>query len=152
VAFEVNEVAICWKGVRKDYEEKGESPRELADKYNCHPSSIRRRAKKEGWTMKGKGSGKGGRKGCEARCPERLSADVWRGVKERLIKGLEESDAKKGLEELKVAKMAREVITSMLRETDDLADDGFAEDALKVAEQMARLTVPPGTGKAMEGE
>lgn len=152
MAFEDNEVAICWKGVKKDYEEKGESPKELAGKYNCDVSSIKRRARKEGWTLKGKGSGKGGPEGCDRRCPERLSADVWRGVKERLIKGLEESDAKKGLEELKVAKMAREVITSMQRETDDLAEDGFAEDARKVAEQMARVTVPPGTGKAMEGE
>lgn len=189
-------MAIDWKAVRVDFESGSFTVNEISKRYGCAAGSIRKRASREGWEDAGRAPGKSKRKregsdrlgGAQvkrrAKGPrgsavghgegrEPLDADdhrsLWRGVKKRLLKGLQSEDLQKGLEELKVAKAAGEVLTSVIKgEREACGLDGFAwggreegagqkpgvtaDDAKDAAREMASLTVPPGADEAVEGE
>ncbi|MBI4950039.1 MAG: hypothetical protein HY955_07845 [Deltaproteobacteria bacterium] len=146
-------MAIDWNAVRTGYE-AGVAVRGLARSHGCHESTIRRRAGKEGWER--------------GEAPQALRdepvhgellvdhRDLWKGVKKRLVKGLSNNDAKLGLEELKVAKIAGEVLSSVIR-GERMAwglEEGpeATDDATETAAEMARVTVQQGAGEAPFGE
>lgn len=137
-------MAIDWKGVRRGYE-SGARAAELAERYGCRPETVRRRARKEGWERRGtKGGGD-----CVSGCP--ASKDLWCVVKKDLIEGMGDSDARAGLDRIKRAKMAGEVISRIQTEGNDSGSDGeLREDAAGVAEEMDRATVPRGTEEAVD--
>lgn len=146
-------MAIDWKAVRKGFE-AGETARRLAKAHGCNESTIRRRARKEGWERAQDPKGQDG----EPEHDEILvdHRDLWKGVKKRLVKGLSNNDAKIGLEELKVAKIAGEVLSSVIR-GERMAwgleeGPGATDDAKEIAAEMARVTVQQGAGEAPFGE
>jgi len=146
-------VAIDWNAVRTGYEAGG-AVRGLAGFHGCHESTIRRRAGKEGWE---RGQGHEALRG-ETVHGELLvdHRDLWKGVKKRLVRGLSNNDAKLGLEELKVAKIAGEVLSSVIR-GERMAwglEEGpeATDDATETAAEMARVTVQQGAGEAPFGE
>lgn len=148
-------MGIDWDGLRHEFESGQVSLTQLAEKYGCHKDSIRRKARKEGWV----------RKPCErrARTQESRSGhfpdrhrNYWKGVEKRLARGLKTKDIKQGLEELKVAKMAGEVISSMIRSKrlelglEEAAAEKGENDADLIAAEMARSTAPSGTDEALD--
>jgi hypothetical protein len=145
-------VPIDWKGLRRDYEEDGLTAVELARRYGCDAGTIRKRARREGWS---RGAHSGVMEGGGAKAGQDQMEDnrsLWEGVKKRLVKGLESSDVKAGLEELKVAKMAGEVLTNVIKgERLALGLEDMAEDeADGVTAEMAEATAPSGTDEAVE--
>lgn len=146
---------IDWDAVKKGFESGRESTAALAERYGCHRDSIRRKAKKEGWKEKD-AAGEGAQAASSSgRLPERHRS-FWRGVEKRLARGLKTRDVKQGLEELKVAKMAGEVISSMIRSKrlelglDDALTGQGADDANEIVAEMARATAPPGAEEAVD--
>ncbi|MFQ5736606.1 MAG: hypothetical protein ACE5GY_07055 [Thermodesulfobacteriota bacterium] len=151
-------MAIDWSGVKKDFQEGGTAVGELAERYGCREATIRRRAAKEGWAD--------GETGVGGTAPEKAAGpalkgahdilndgNLWKGVRKRLVSGLEHNDAKLGLEELKVAKMAGEVLSSVIkgeRMAQGLMDED--DEPEEIAREMERLTLPPGAGEADGGE
>jgi hypothetical protein len=148
-------VGIDWNGLKNEFESGQEPLIQLAGKYGCHKDSIRRMARKEGWV----------RKPCErpARTQENRSGHLpdrhrnyWKGVERRLARGLKTKDIKQGLEELKVAKMAGEVISSMIRSKrlelglEEAAAEKGENDADLIAAEMARSTAPSGAEEALD--
>lgn len=154
-------VAIDWIEVRKDYETGAYSLTESSTRHKCKANTITRRAKKEGWERKGPVQAKAaGDDNAQDECSTGVLNDhrkLWRGVKKRLVKGLETRDVKAGLDELKVAKMAGEVLTNVIK-GERLAwgfvvngsDD--AEDADDITREMEDATTPPGTDAVVDGE
>lgn len=148
-------MGIDWNGLKEEFE-SGQKPLvQLAEKYVCHKDSIRRMARKEGWV----------RKPCErrARGQESRSGHLqdkhksyWKGVERRLARGLKTKDIKQGLEELKVAKMAGEVISSMIRSKrlelglEEAAVEKGADDAEAIVAEMAQVTAPSGADEALD--
>lgn len=156
-------MAIDWKELRKDFENENVSVRALARKHQCDESSIRRKSKIDGWVKWAAKEVEGEitdatEISCEAK-PVHVLDDhkaLWKGVKKRLVKGLQNEDVKLGLEELKVAKMAGEVLSNVIKgerlawgleENNDKHDE--AQD---IAREMARITIPFGTEEALDGE
>lgn len=106
-------------------------------------------------------AGERGRRGAAKRSgarPLAASSDhksLWDGVKRRLASGLDNEDVRLGLEELKVAKMAGEVLSSVIRgerlawstEGEERVDH---EGAGELASEMARATAPSGPGETLE--
>lgn len=177
-------MAIDWRGVKKGFETNASTAGELAKIYGCHASTIRRRAHKEGWNridLKEKDSMRlletasleavitktgiedieDGKKtveleeGAQIGCADHQS--LWQGVKKRLVRGLETKDVKAGLEELKVAKLAGEVLTSVIKgerlalglvagehDENQRVDEDFAE--------MEAATASHGADEAVDGE
>lgn len=80
----------------------------------------------------------------------------WKGVERRLARGLKTKDVKQGLEELKVAKMAGEVISSMIRSKrlelglEEASVEKGADDAEAIIAEMARATAPSGADEALD--
>ncbi len=149
-------MAIDWQGVKKDFESGG-IIKELSEKFRCSESVIRKRAKKEKW-KKGAKRAAGRPEKEEASCmPEEVLDDhrsLWKGVKKRLVKGLHSNDAKLGLEELKVAKIAGEVLSNVIkgeRQAWGLEILGN-DDAEEIAKEMARSTLPEGADEADDGK
>ncbi len=82
---------------------------------------------------------------------------LWKDVKRRLKKGLKKKDVKSGLEELKVAKMAGEVLTNVIkgeRLAWGLSDDGGGEpcNADAVTVEMDEVTASCGADEAVDRE
>lgn len=136
---------IDWKEARKDYETSGLDERGVCRKYKCKIETLKRRAKKEGWKKPLKGPAE--KKEAEARWGEELIDDkrVLKRIRRKLYMGLENSD----IEELKVAKMAHEVLASMKQawgrhegEEPDLTDE--------IVRQMEEATVSPGAEQAVD--
>lgn len=149
-------MGIDWNGLRIDYESGREPLKSLAEKYGCHERSIRKKAKKEGW--KKRSAGRPGGAACEKE-PQALPEShrsFWRGVEKRLARGLETDDLKKGLEELKVAKMAGEVISGMIRSKrlelgfDEAGAQAGADESQDIAVEMARVTAAPGAEETVD--
>jgi len=148
-------VGIDWDGVKKDYESGTESQRKLAEKYGCNSASIRRKARKDGWERK---------KAVRASAPFEREAlalpgshrSFWLGVEKKLASGLKTKDLKKGLEELKVAKMAGEVISGMIRSKrlelgiEEAGAEKGIDEAGEIAGEMARVTASSGTEEAVD--
>ncbi|GEM_PF-2954808 len=154
-------MGIDWNGLKSEFVSGGAPMTLLAKKYGCHADSIRRKAKKEGWEKKhGLKRESGEKQGVELeksteRLPERHS-DFWKGVERRLARGLKTKDVKQGLEELKVAKMAGEVISSMIRGKrlelglEEAAAEKGGDDGDLVAAEMARVTATSGADEALD--
>jgi hypothetical protein len=148
-------VGIDWDGLKNDFE-SGQAPlTALAEKYGCHADSIRRKAKKGLWERK---SGEERNIIPEKRMdilPER-HRNFWKGVERRLARGLKTKDVKLGLEELKVAKMAGEVISSMIRSKrlelglEEAAAEKGDDEADLIAAAMAQATAPSGADEAVD--
>ncbi len=153
-------MGIDWEGIKRDYCDSGAAFSELSKRYKCNAGTISRRAKREGWKKAAC------RKSAEqAQAPEEdgrtKPEDVldehrvlWRGVKRRLVKGLKTTDAKVGLEELKVAKIAGEVLTNVIkgeRQAWGLEESGEGRDDREdIAGEMVCLTLPPGTEETVD--
>jgi len=148
-------VGIDWDGLKHEFESGPEALTQLAEKYGCHYDSIRRKARKEGWERKPREQ----RSSMPERrldiLPER-HRNFWKGVERRLARGLKTKDVKQGLEELKVAKMAGEVISSMIRSKrlelglEEAAVEKGADDAESIVAEMARATAPSGADEALD--
>lgn len=145
-------MAIDWQGVRREFEE-GATLKKLSEKFKCTESAIRKRRRKEEWA---KASGESGKRALK---PEDVIGDhrsLWTGVKKRLVRGLHNSDVKQGLEELKVAKMAGEVLSNVIkgeRLAWGLEDKGeILNDTEEIAGEMAQATVSSGAEEAVDGE
>lgn len=153
-------MAIDWNEIRSEYEEAGKSVARLAAKHGIKADSIKRRAVNESWK---KASPLRESKEPELKSPARRPRDIthehrklWKGVKKRLVSGLKSADLKAGLEELKVAKVAGDVLSSVIKgereawgldEASGAKAEGNAEDIIS---EMAALTVPHGTDEAVE--
>ncbi|MBI5467890.1 MAG: hypothetical protein HY891_02050 [Deltaproteobacteria bacterium] len=152
-------MGIDWKAVKEEFGSGSVTIIELAKKYGLHRNTIGKRVKKEGWRKKDAFEGRDGQS-TTARKPEDLFDDhrvLWKGVKKRLVKGLHNNDVKLGLEELKVAKMAGEVLSSVIkgeRLAWGIEDDASVnlDDTEKIAAEMDLATIPGGTDEAVDGE
>jgi len=133
----------------------------LAEKYSCHPSTIGRRARKEGWRSIKEKAGPKVKPIfllAERVEPEDIAVDhrdLWKGVRKRLVKGLKSNDLKQGMEELKVAKVAGEVLTNVIkgeRQAWGLKDEGeeIPDDTQEITREMASFTVPQRASKAVD--
>lgn len=152
-------MAIDWNEVKKDFE-IGCSTQGLAEKYGRHERTIEKRAKKEGWKRHEAIEQEPEAEAPFCVKPEDVLDDhrsLWKDVKTRLVKGLKSSDVKAGLEELKVAKMAGEVLSNVIK-GERLAwglqgnETENTDDPDAIAREMERATVPSGTDKALDGE
>ena len=170
-------MAIDWNEIRSEYEAAGQSVRRLAAKHGIKADSIKRRAVKESWKkaspaqesspalpspVKGEEKRKGSSEPeakSSARRPRDISQEhrkLWKGVKKRLVSGLRSADLKAGLEELKVAKVAGEVLSSVIKGEREAwgLDEGSAEKAQDnagdIIAEMDALTVPHGTDETVE--
>lgn len=146
-------MAIDWEGVKAEFA-SGNGIKKIAGKYGCSASTVSRRAKKEKWKRETKAGGpKSGNSAC---AHEEVIGDhrsLWRGVKKRLVKGLSSNDAKLGLEELKVAKIAGEVLSSVIKgERQAWGLEAATDDPEDIAKEMARATVPEGADEADDGK
>lgn len=160
------ECSIDWQGVRRDYLSSGYSIEELPEKYGCYPNTIEKYARGDGWprcrAVNISESPSHGA-GPPADKPEDVLGEhrvLWNSVKKRLIMGLKSSDLKPSLEELKVAKVAAEVLTSVIkgeRQAWGLEEDGSQKvpdeepkDTEELTRAMASLTVPSGTDETLD--
>ena len=151
-------MGIDWKAVKEEFDSGSVTIIELAKKYGLHRNTIGKRIKKEGWRTDGLENKDvpvgAGRKPSELIDDHRV---LWRGVKKRLVKGLRNNDVKLGLEELKVAKIAGEVLSSVIK-GERLAWGIEQEvcvsldDTQKIAAEMELATVPCGADEAVDGE
>lgn len=146
---------IDWGGLRNDFEENGLNFSELSKKYGCAQSTIGKRARKEEWDRKSDDEVHSE----QAASPDNVLDDhrkLWKGIKKRLVKGLETDDAKAGLEELKVAKIAGEVLSNVIKGErlawglEDGCSEGPTDDRDEIAAEMARATVSHGAGEAVD--
>lgn len=124
--------------------------------------AIKRRAEKQGRRAAAEeGRGPAKEKRATKRSPgPAMDGDkaIFNGIKKRLIKGLKSVDSKKGLEELKVAKAAGEVMEGLRKNEREIdgnkrcscSEDG--QDAEEIVREMESLTVSSGTDPALEGE
>ncbi|MBI5588336.1 MAG: hypothetical protein HY889_08235 [Deltaproteobacteria bacterium] len=152
-------MGIDWKAVKEEFDSGSASVVELAKKYGLHRSTIGKRIKKEGWRKKSDFAESESRSTAVLK-PEDLLDDhrvLWKGVKKRLVRGLHNNDVKLGLEELKVAKMAGEVLSSVIkgeRLAWGIEDDACAnlDDTEKIVAEMELATVPGRAGEAVDGE
>ena len=144
-------MAIDWKGIRRGFE-RGKSAAGLARGYGGSAQTIRTRANREKWKkMPGEPAGMPVDEG---------SLDnrrVLNGVRKRLVNGLENEDVKQGIEELKAAKIAWEVLSEFMKEEKlslglEEGGDEDGDERRAVASAMAEATAPSGTDKALEGE
>ncbi len=150
-------MAIDWSAVKEDFREGKLSAEKLAKKYGCRETTLRRRAEKEGWAGGSGEKGDGAGAKAHAHAPETQDVlddgSLWKGVRKRLVSGLHNNDAKLGLEELKVAKMAGEVLSSVIKgERLALGLDSEGDDQEEIAREMARFTLPHGADAADGGE
>lgn len=153
-------MGIDWEGIKRDYCNFGASFSELSRKYGCGAGTIRKKAGREDWgkaACKRSEAREGSFKEDERTGPEDMLDEhriLWRGVKRRLVKGLKTTDAKIGLEELKVAKIAGEVLSNVIkgeRQAWGLEDSCEGQDDREeIAGEMVCLTVPSGTEEAVD--
>ncbi len=139
-----------WKRIRSEYEKEDVSVAALARRHGCNESTIRRKARREGWSRAGRKGRKGVRDPRISMLNEHLR--LWTGVKKRLAKGIE----KGSIEDLRAAKTACEAVSTVVkgeREVWGLNDIGCGlDETMEIAGEMDRVTVPPGTGPSVEGE
>lgn len=153
-------MAIDWGAVKKEFEQDGITIERLAEKNGCKATTVARRAVKEGWKAAAHGEKSVESPGQSPPAQEAAGTtpvldygSLWKGVRRRLVSGLHNNDAKLGLEELKVAKLAGEVLSNVIKgERMAFGDTDEEDDPQGIAREMARLTLPPGAGEADEGE
>lgn len=141
-------MAIDWKAVKRGFE-RGVSAAELARVHGCSAETVRKKAKRENWK---RAEGKEGSVPVDEGLDNR---SLLNGVKKRLVRGLENADVKQGIEELKAAKIAWEVLSEFMREEkltlglEDGGKDG-GDEREAIAAAMAEATAPSGAGKALD--
>lgn len=146
-------MGIDWKALKREYLEADYSLRELSRRFGCHPSTISKRARREGWSRPGKSAPPGRRPGeCVLDDHIHLLNVAWRKVE----RGLKNKDAKLGLDELRVAKMAGEVLPKLIEERKRAICMGEENkgrglvDAQRIAGEMDSLTVSQDPGETLE--
>lgn len=148
-------MGIDWNGLRHEFESGQEALDQLAEKYGCHKDSIRRKARLKGWARKHREQRNVIPEKRLDLLPDRHRS-YWKGVERRLARGLKTKDVKQGLEELKVAKMAGDVISNMIRSKrlelglEEAAVEKGENDADLIAAEMARATAPCGADEALD--
>ena len=156
-------MAIDWGAVKKEFEQDGHKAERIAEKHRCKATTVTKRAVKEGWKAgPASPAGQGPSLQASSATPADKGLDrhevlddgsLWKGVRKRLVSGLHNNDAKLGLEELRVAKLAGEVLSSVIKgERMAFGDTDDEDDAQGFVSKMAQLTLPPGAGEADEGE
>ncbi len=156
-------MGIKWGLIKRDYECSKLPIKAIALKRGCSAVALRERAKKQGWSRKGipakarvdKTEKAANGHECILRESDFDNSMLWGGVKRRLIKGLAKTDAKEGLEELKVAKIAGEVLSSVIKgEMISKGQAGGAEqpgyDTEDITREMAEATVSRGTDETLD--
>ncbi|MBI5236005.1 MAG: hypothetical protein HY886_07140 [Deltaproteobacteria bacterium] len=154
---------IDWGSVKTEYEEGKETLERLVERYGTSDRTLRRRAAKGGWVRK-----KVRRLRKKPDEPDhnaepedmgliQVHRTLWKDVKKRLKKGLKKKDVKSGLDELKVAKMAGEVLTNVIkgeRLAWGLSDDGGGQpcEADAIAVEMDEVTASCGADEAVDGQ
>lgn len=153
-------MGIDWEGIKRDYCDSGVSFSELSKRYKCNAGTISKRARREDW--KKAACKKSGEQAAPPEEDGRTKPEdvldehrvLWRGVKRRLVKGLKTTDAKVGLEELKVAKIAGEVLTNVIkgeRQAWGLEERCEGQDDREdIAGEMVCLTIPTGAEEAVD--
>jgi len=150
-------VAIDWDAVKKEFEQDGVGTGQIAERHGCKQATITRRAAKEGWKPAGKAPSAEAEASPGKTAPDNHhvldDGSLWKGVRKRLVSGLHNNDAKLGLEELKVAKLAGEVLSSVIRgERLAFGEVDGEDDAQGLVRQMVQLTLPPGSSPVDERE
>jgi hypothetical protein len=160
------ECSIDRQGVRRDYLSSGYSIEELSEKYGCYQNTTKKCAGRDGWQRcLAVNISESPPHGADlpADKPEDVLGEhrvLWNSVKKRLVMGLMSSDLKPSLEELKVAKVAAEVLTRVIegeRQAWGLGEDGSKKapyeelkDTEELTRAMASLTVPSGTDETLD--
>jgi hypothetical protein len=160
----VNALAIDWEKIKKKYE-AGLSVKALAKTHGVKEGALESRVAKDGWSQAtAKSAFKGVAKSIRLVSAEKSAEDIteanrrlWSGVKKRLVRGLKSSDLKSGLEELKLAKMAGEALTSVIKgeleawKFEDSRDNSVG-DAEAIIREMASLTASLPPDEVVDGE
>ncbi|HHL39614.1 MAG TPA: hypothetical protein ENJ37_03840 [Deltaproteobacteria bacterium] len=147
-------MAIEWRRVRDEYEREGLGFETLAGRHGCKAETVRRRARKEGWTRR---VAPGGAPPSNEDILEEYRR-LWRDVKSTLVRALKRSDAKHRLDELKAAKLAGEIVATIVKGESRLwgLDENLYKELLsesdEIAAQMEGLTVSQGAAQALDGE
>lgn len=165
-------MTIDWTELRTAYE-GGARITTLSKKFKRAESTIRKRAQGEGWTRHSEAESSAPRKRARPRSkPEAVpkTEDVmdehirlWGRVKKRLVKGLRNADVKTGLEELKAAKVAGEVLANVIKgerlamgipapDAAPMSPFDTSDDEKDIASEMVRSTAPPGADAPVDGE
>jgi len=152
-------VSIDWKSVRGEFEASCVTFVWLARRYGCKADTIRKRAARQGWKRP---EIVGGDNRVGPACADTGANEVigdhrtlWKGVKSRLVRGLHHEDAKSGLDELKIAKTASEVLSNVIkgeRLAWGLEDAEEFEDQEEIASQMDEATSSASAAQAVDGE
>jgi len=150
-------VAIDWDAIKKEFVQDGVAPEQIAERHGCKKATITRRAAREGWKPPLKAESLEAEASPVKAAPDNHhvldDGSLWKGVRKRLVSGLHNNDAKLGLEELKVAKLAGEVLSSVIKgERMAFGETDGEDDAQGLVRQMVQLTLPPGPGPVDEGE
>jgi len=156
-------VAIDWGAVKKEFEQDGHKAERISEKHGCRATTVAKRAAKEGWKA---GPASPAEKGPSVQAFPAPKVDkgfdrhevlddgsLWKDVKKRFASGLNNNDTKLALEELKVAKLAGEVLSIVIKgERMAYGDTDDEDDSQEIVREMAQLTLPSGAGEADERE
>ncbi|MBI5971423.1 MAG: hypothetical protein HY884_09755 [Deltaproteobacteria bacterium] len=162
-------MAINWTELRRAYESTCVSVKTLSKRNKCAESTINKKARKEGWSKCKIGKKPGiPPEPPNAPCLVEVTDEhirLWGKVKKRLVKGLRNTDVKTGLEELKAAKVAGEVLANVIKgerlamgipapEPDSAPTSPIdtLDDENAIALEMAQVTAPPGADTPVDGE
>ncbi|MEE9542265.1 MAG: hypothetical protein V3V95_00595 [Thermodesulfobacteriota bacterium] len=156
-----SERSIDWQLVEKDYLSSEYSVAELAGKYGCYPETIEKYVRRGYWPScrsMYKADGASGGRDLSVDKPEGVMKEyrmLWDGVKKMLIGGLQSSD----IEELKAAKVAAEVLNTVIK--GEKGAWGLQEDELRkvpdeetirieeLTRTMESITIPSGADETM---
>ena len=157
---------IDWQAVKRDYLSSIYSIKELAEKYGCYPETVKKYARRGYWPC-WRSVNKSESSSSSVDLPidktEAIMEEhrvLWDGVKKRLIGGLQSSDLKQSLDELKAAKVAGEVLNTVIKgekEAWGLEEDGSKkvpdEESISIEEltrTMESFTVPSGADETLD--
>lgn len=150
-------MATDWNSVKADFE-AGKNAGALARKYRQKAAVIKARAQKEGWKSPVDEAGKARTEDSQ----EMLAQDhraMWGEIK-KSVKKVFSGELKEGLDELKAAKTATEVLANIIKgerqawgiDAREREESSPEWSAIDIAAQMASITAPSGTDEALDGE
>jgi hypothetical protein len=157
---------IDWQAVKRDYLSSKYSVKELAEKYGCYPETVKKYIRRGYWPCCRSAYKLDGTSG-GVDLPVDKAEDIreeyrvlWDSVKKRLIGGMQSSDLKQRLNELKAAKVAGDVLNTIIKgekEAWGLEGDGSRkapdEERIRIEEltrTMESITVPPGADETLD--
>lgn len=157
---------IDWQAVKRDYLSSRYSIKELAEKYGCYPETVKKYLRRGYWPCY-RLVNKSESPPSSVDSPTDKTEDIveeyralWDGVKKRLVGGLKSSDFKQSADELKVAKVAAEVLNTVIKGEKEAW--GIGEDeSKKVSDEesipieeltrtMESFTVPSGADETLD--